>query len=61
MYKNLLRKGQCACTNTSHLIETLGGIQTVKAQHGELDQDGNGKLVIKILLSKDINLLYLEL
>ena len=37
IYKNLLRKRAVAQAKTqSHLIEVLGGIQTVKAQHFEL-------------------------
>ena len=37
VYKQQLRKRAIAQARTqSHLIETLGGIQTVKAQHGEL-------------------------
>ena len=37
IYKNLLRKRAVAQARTqSHLIEVLGGIQTVKAQHFEL-------------------------
>ena len=37
LYRDLLRKRANAQALTqAHLIETLGGIQTVKAQHGEL-------------------------
>lgn len=37
IYKNLIRKRAVASARTqSHLIEVLGGIQTVKAQHFEL-------------------------
>ena len=38
MYRRLIRKrAQYAARTQSHLIETLGGIQTVKAQHFELN------------------------
>ncbi len=38
MYRSLLRKqAQFSARTQSHLIETLGGIQTVKAQHFELN------------------------
>ena len=38
MYRRLIRKqAQFAARTQSHLIETLGGIQTVKAQHFELN------------------------
>ena len=37
IYRNLLRKRAAAQAQTqSHLIEVLGGIQTVKAQHFEV-------------------------
>ena len=37
-YRSLIRKqAQFAAKTQSHLIETLGGIQTVKAQHFELN------------------------
>ena len=38
LYRNLIRKqAQFSARTQSHLIETLGGIQTVKAQHFELN------------------------
>ena len=38
MYRRLIRKqAQFTARTQSHLIETLGGIQTVKAQHFELN------------------------
>ena len=38
LYRKLIRKrAQFAARTQSHLIETLGGIQTVKAQHFELN------------------------
>ena len=38
VYRNLIRKqAQYSARTQSHLIETLGGIQTVKAQHFELN------------------------
>ncbi len=38
VYRSLIRKqAQYAAATQSHLIETLGGIQTVKAQHFELN------------------------
>ena len=38
VYRNLIRRqAQYAARTQSHLIETLGGIQTVKAQHFELN------------------------
>jgi ATP-binding cassette subfamily B protein len=38
IYRNLIRhQAQYAARTQSHLIETLGGIQTVKAQHFELN------------------------
>ena len=38
MYRRLIRKqAQFSARTQSHLIETLGGIQTVKAQHFELN------------------------
>ena len=38
VYRNLIRhQAQYAARTQSHLIETLGGIQTVKAQHFELN------------------------
>lgn len=38
VYRNLIRnQAQFAAKTQSHLIETLGGIQTVKAQHFELN------------------------
>ena len=37
IYRELLRnKAKAQAATQAHLIETLGGIQTVKAQHGEL-------------------------
>ena len=37
LYKSLIRKRAVASARTqSHLIEVIGGIQTVKAQHFEL-------------------------
>ena len=38
VYRRLIRhQAQFAARTQSHLIETLGGIQTVKAQHFELN------------------------
>ena len=37
IYRDLLRnRAKAQAATQAHLIETLGGIQTVKAQHGEL-------------------------
>ena len=44
MYRRLIRnQAQFAARTQSHLIETLGGIQTVKAQHFELNSAGAGR------------------
>ena len=38
LYRKLLRnQAECQARTQSHIIETLGGIQTVKSQHFELN------------------------
>ena len=45
IYKFLIRKVLSSKLEQNHLIEVLGGIQTVKAQHSDLLLVGNGRIV----------------
>ena len=45
-YRRLIRnQAQYMAKTQSHLIETLSGIQTVKAQHFELNLDGDARKI----------------
>ena len=52
-------KSYCVARTQSHLIEVIGGIQTVKAQHFELLLDGNGKTATRDMLTRGLKLQHL--
>ena len=61
VYRKLIRnQAQYAAKTQSHLIETLGGIQTVKAQNFGLIPDGAGRKDIQARSLKDLKVSYSE-